>query len=90
MTKEEMMNAYYTGYDNQNYEEVQKRIKDAMRTGQKYVYLPGKMVVIVSSLGQRQKKRLRDFVKTVLILIKFGILGNIGLLNGGINYAKRM
>lgn len=42
MTREEMVNAYYTGYDNQNYEEAQKRIKDAMRTGQKYVYLPGK------------------------------------------------
>lgn len=46
--------------------------------------------VVVSLLGQRQTERLRDFVKTVLILMYFGILGNIGLLNGGINYAKRM
>lgn len=49
-----------------------------------------KMVVGVNSLGQQQKKRLRDFVKMDLTLIKFGNLGNIGLLNGGINYEKRM
>lgn len=42
MTKEEMVNAYYTGHDEQNYEEAQRRIKDAMKSGQKYVYLPGK------------------------------------------------
>ena len=42
MTREEMVNAYYTGYDNQNYEEAQKRIKEAMESGEKYVYLPGK------------------------------------------------
>lgn len=97
MTREEMVNSYYTsyddqnpGYDNKNYEEAQNRIKQAMKSGKKYVYLPGKMVVDVSSFGQRQTERLRDFVKMVLILIKFGILGSIGLLNGGINYAKRM
>ena len=42
MTREEMVNTYYTGYDNQNYEEAQKRIKEAMESGEKYVYLPGK------------------------------------------------
>ena len=42
MTREEMVNAYYTGCDNQNYEEAQKRIKEAMESGEKYVYLPGK------------------------------------------------
>ena len=46
--------------------------------------------VVVSSLGLQQKKRLRDFVKMDLTLIKFGNLGNIGLLNGGIDYEKRM
>ena len=33
MTREEMVNAYYTGYDNQNYEEVQKRIKGRHKNG---------------------------------------------------------
>ena len=43
MTKEEMVNAYYTpGYNKLNYEEAQKRIKEAMESGEKYVYLPGK------------------------------------------------
>ena len=42
MIREEMVNTYYTGYDNQNYEEAQKRIKEAMESGEKYVYLPGK------------------------------------------------
>ena len=43
MTKEEMMNAYYTNGDNErNYEEAQKRIKEAMVAGDKYVFLPGK------------------------------------------------
>ena len=38
-----MMNAYYTpGYDKLNYEEAQRRIKEAMESGKKYVYLPGK------------------------------------------------
>ena len=38
-----MINAYYTtGYSEQNYEEAQKRIKEAMVLGEKYVYLPGK------------------------------------------------
>ena len=41
MTKEEMLNAYYTDYD-KNYKEAQKRIKEAMESGEKYVYLPGK------------------------------------------------
>lgn len=43
MTKEEMVNAYYTnGGGERNYEEAQKRIKEAMENGEKYVYLPGK------------------------------------------------
>ena len=43
MTKEEMLDAYYIkGYIEQNYEEAQKRIKEAMKSGKKYVYLPGK------------------------------------------------
>ena len=43
MTREEMVNAYYTpGYNKLNYEEAQKRIKEAMESGEKYVYLPGK------------------------------------------------
>ena len=38
-----MINAYYTpGYNKLNYEEAQKRIKEAMVSGEKYVYLPGK------------------------------------------------
>ena len=41
MTKEEMLDAYYTDYD-KNYKEAQKRIKEAMESGEKYVYLPGK------------------------------------------------
>ena len=41
MTKEEMLDAYYTDYD-KNYKEAQKRIKEAMESGKKYVYLPGK------------------------------------------------
>ena len=43
MTKEEMVNAYYTNSDGErNYEEAQKRIKEAMESGEKYVLLPGK------------------------------------------------
>ena len=43
MTKEEMVNAYYTNGDGErNYEEAQRRIKEAMEKGESYVYLPGK------------------------------------------------
>jgi len=43
MTKEEMMNAYYINGDNErNYVEAQRRIKEAMEAGERYVYLPGK------------------------------------------------
>jgi len=43
MTKEEMMEAYYiNGNNERNYEEAQRRIKEAMESGEKYVYLPGK------------------------------------------------
>ena len=37
-----MMKQYYTVDREKNYEEAQKRIKDAMQRGEKYVYLPGK------------------------------------------------
>ena len=36
-----MLDAYYTDYD-KNYKEAQKRIKEAMESGKKCVYLPGK------------------------------------------------
>ena len=43
MTREEMVNAYYTNGDGEkNYKEAQRRIKEAMENGEKYVYLPGK------------------------------------------------
>jgi hypothetical protein len=43
MTKEAMMGTYYTNGDGEkNYEEAQKRIKEAMQKGEKYVLLPGK------------------------------------------------
>lgn len=43
MTKEDMVNSYYTnGNGERNYEEAQKLIKKAMQKGDKYVYLPGK------------------------------------------------
>ena len=43
MTKEEMVNAYYTNGDGErNYEEAQKLIKEAMEKGKSYVLLPGK------------------------------------------------
>ena len=43
MTKEEMVNAYYiNGNGERNYEEAQRRIKEAMESGEKSVYLPGK------------------------------------------------
>lgn len=43
MTKEDMVNSYYTnGNGERNYEEAQKRIKEAMENGKPYVYLPGK------------------------------------------------
>ena len=43
MTRDEMINAYYTNGDNErNYEEAQRRIKEAMESGEKYVLLPGK------------------------------------------------
>lgn len=43
MTKEEMMDAYYINGDGErNYEEAQKRIREAMEKGEPYVYLPGK------------------------------------------------
>lgn len=43
MTRDEMINTYYINGVNQlNYEEAQRRIKEAMLAGDGYVYLPGK------------------------------------------------
>ena len=42
MTKEEMLEKYSPNYFENNYAEAQKRIKEAMLKGEKYVYLPGK------------------------------------------------
>lgn len=43
MTKDDMMNAYYINANSKrNYEEAQRRIREAMQQGKKYVYLPGK------------------------------------------------
>lgn len=43
MTKEEMVNTHYINGDGErNYEEAQRRIKEAMENGEPYVYLPGK------------------------------------------------
>ena len=43
MTREEMVNAYYINGDGRrNYEEAQRRIKEAMQKGENHVYLPGK------------------------------------------------
>ena len=43
MTKEEMMDAYYiNANDERNYEEAQRRIREAMQKGEPYVLLPGK------------------------------------------------
>lgn len=38
-----MVNAYYIPeYNKLNYEETQKEIKEAIESGEKYVYLPSK------------------------------------------------
>lgn len=42
MTKDEMMAAYFKETLDHNYAEAQRRIKEAMQAGEKYVYLPGK------------------------------------------------
>ena len=42
MTKEEMLASYSQDNVDNNYKEAQKRIKEAMLKGEKYVYLPGK------------------------------------------------
>ena len=42
MTKEQMMNKFYTKKEVCNYKEAQLRIQAAMRKGEDYVYLPGK------------------------------------------------
>ena len=40
MTREEMERAYSPHYKDNNYEEAQRRIKEAMQAGEQYVYLP--------------------------------------------------
>lgn len=42
MTKDEMLEKYSPNSRDNNYEEAQRRIKEAMEQGEKYVYLPGK------------------------------------------------
>lgn len=42
MTKDEMLKKYSKCNSEGNYEEAQRRIKEAMQAGEKYVYLPGK------------------------------------------------
>lgn len=42
MTKEEMLEKYSQRCFENNYEEAQKRIKEAMLKGEQYVLLPGK------------------------------------------------
>ena len=42
MTKEEMLREYSTTKGENNYQEAQRRIVEAMRQGEKCVYLPGK------------------------------------------------
>ena len=42
MTKDEMLKKYSKSQGDGNYEEAQRRIREAMEQGEKYVYLPGK------------------------------------------------
>ena len=42
MTKQEMLEKYSQSSAGNNYREAQKRIREAMENGEKYVYLPGK------------------------------------------------
>ena len=42
MTKEEMMREYYADNSERNYTVAQEKIREAMKSGEKYVYLPGK------------------------------------------------
>ena len=42
MTKEEMLEKYSPNNSENNYEEAQRRIKEAMKAGENGVYLPGK------------------------------------------------
>lgn len=42
MTKEEMLKKYSISNGENNYREAQQRIAEAMKRGEKYIYLPGK------------------------------------------------
>ena len=42
MTREEMLKRYSISDGENNYREAQRRIAEAMKKGEKYVYLPGK------------------------------------------------
>lgn len=91
MTREEMVNAYYTGYDDQNYEEAQRRIKEAMQKGESHVYLPGK-----NDSGGKFTWSATD--KTIARLREDGFDIDVvwdpcefwSIEWGGINYEKRM
>ena len=53
-----MVNTYYTPeYNKLNYEEAQKRIKEVIESGEKYVYLPSKKLrVEMVSFTTKEKK----------------------------------
>ena len=42
MTKEDMLREYYADNSERNYTIAQEKIREAMKNGEKYVYLPGK------------------------------------------------
>ena len=43
MTKDEMLKKYSPSDNENNYKEAQRRIAEAMKNGENYVYLPGKI-----------------------------------------------
>lgn len=43
MTKDEMLKKYSPSANENNYQEAQRRIAEAMKNGENYVYLPGKI-----------------------------------------------
>ena len=43
MTKDEMLKKYSPSDNENNYQEAQRRIAEAMKNGENYVYLPGKI-----------------------------------------------
>ena len=71
------MLAKYSPHEGENnYREAQKRIKEAMENGEKYVYLPGK-----NNCGDFSWCATLETISQSMI---HGTLGNTGLLNGTI------